>query len=60
MPIQKKKKGKTTYNKKLPENEEMSKNYVSIRPPKKSDNKIKDKDIFEGCGCKNKSKKKKY
>jgi len=60
MPVQKRKKGKTTYNKKLPEHEEMSKNYVSVRPPKKSDNKIVDKEIFEGCGCKNKSKKKKY
>ena len=58
MPIKKKGKGKTNYNKKLPEDEDRSKNYVSIRPPKKSDNKIVDKEIFEGCGCKNKSKKK--
>lgn len=57
MPVQKKKKGNTTYNKKLPQNEDMSKNYVSVRPPQKSDNKIKDKDIFEGSS---KSKKKKY
>lgn len=57
MPVQKKKKGNTTYNKKLPQNEDMSKNYVAVRPPQKSDNKIKDKDIFEGSS---KSKKKKY
>jgi len=54
MPVKKRGKGKTNYNKKLPEDEDRSKNYVAIRPPKKSDNKIVDKEIFE----KPKSKKK--
>ena len=57
MPIKKRGKGKTNYNKKLPEDEDRSKNYVAIRPPKKSDNKIVDKEIFES-GGKNKSNKK--
>ena len=56
MPIKKKGKGKTTYNKKLPNDEDRNKNYVAVRPPKKSDNKIVDKEIFEGGN--NKSKKK--
>mgnify|MGYP003122944599 CR=1 FL=1 len=57
MPVTKRKSGKSKSNPKLPQNNDMSKNYVSIRPPSKNDTKIIDKEIFEGS---NKKIKKKY
>ncbi len=56
MPVKKRTTGKTKENPKLPQDSNMSKNYVSIRPALKTDNKIKDKDIFEGSVKKTKKK----
>lgn len=56
MPVKKRTTGKTKENPKLPQDSNMSKNYVSIRPALKTDNKIRDKDIFEGSVKKTKKK----
>lgn len=48
MPVKKRTSRKTKENPKLPQDKNISKNYVPVRPPLKNDIKIIDKDIFEG------------
>lgn len=58
MPI-KKNKGKTKMAKCLPCTEDKTKNYVPLKAPPKTNNKMNEKEIFEG-GSSKKTKKNKY
>jgi hypothetical protein len=58
MPV-KKKKGRTKMAKCLPCSEDKSKNYVPLKAPPKTNDKINEKEIFDGSRSK-KSNKKKY
>lgn len=57
MPV-KKRAGKTKMAKCLPCSEDKTKNYVPLKAPPKTNNKINEKEVFEGKSSKKPSKKK--